>query len=521
MKLYLTLFGFCVWVISCLLIYDNSRGKVEQQFIDSLGSKELDLTQLLDISFAYNISIKNQLETQLNLPMGSNAHPLTSRIKDYPEREAYGLSGQEVVNNQIYNANLTGIGSITDLDSRHLSEINSILHVDLSAPFTEKKHSFIWVYYQSKHGFILLSPAVGIQEFQLNWGHYDKPYWQIATPENNPERKTVISDLYDDGAGQGMMISISSPVYVGNTFKGVTAVDVGLSHLNQIINSGSQTLSKQVMVLTKEGVPVIGEQRAIFKRLTQELQNKHLPNHTFFTFEDELWLVSNLIKDKFYVVYELEKEEQFWLIVKRSALALLVLTLFIAIVLLLFALYEAFSQTKKLSEYDMLSRLYNRMTQEKLSDYLFNSEQKSRIPISILMADIDHFKQLNDTKGHHVGDEGIKQVAQIIKDNLRKTDIPGRFGGEEFIVTMPGTHQDKAFKVAERIRKAIESGISLDGAKLTISIGIAESSASDIYEHQALCKKADIALYKAKRDGRNRTVIYSEHAEEISRRQSR
>jgi diguanylate cyclase (GGDEF)-like protein len=512
MKPYLAVAGLFVWIIGAAIIFENSRNTVEQDFIDSLESKELDITQLLDISFAYNISIRKQIETQLNLPI-HHKHPLRDKLQDFPQWNAYGLSGKEVVNNQPYSANLTGIGPLAEVSDSVVDEIDSILNVDLSAPFIEEKHSFIWAYYQSINGFILLAPSVETHEFQLRQEHYSKPYWQIATPENNPDKKTVISDLYEDGAGQGMMISISSPVYVNDTFQGITSIDVGLDYLTYVLHSGFQPTDKNASILTKDGNPVIGDSHKNSDFHPNFDQHGLYPSYKFFSFKDNQWLISNLIKDKFYVVYELENNEINWLAAKRSALAILALTLVIANFVLLSILYRAFSVTRTLSQYDRLSNLYNRMTHEEISNQLFSSEPKIDSPVSILMADIDNFKQLNDSKGHHVGDQGITRVSAIIKSISRKTDVVGRFGGEEFIVTMPDTNEEQALAVAERIRAAVENDRSIADTKITISIGIAESSSLNIFDYQELCKKADLALYQAKHEGRNRSVVFSSNFE--------
>ncbi len=131
-------------------------------------------------------------------------------------------------------------------------------------------------------------------------------------------------------------------------------------------------------------------------------------------------------------------------------------------------------------------------------------------PVSVLMMDLDHFKQVNDAYGHLVGSECLAQVGQLIRECTRETDVNGRYGGEEFITFLPETDTQAAFIVAERIRGAMEArkfvteGICYH---VCISIGIATLPLHGD-ELESLVRAADCALYQAKNTGRNRSVIY-------------
>ena len=122
-------------------------------------------------------------------------------------------------------------------------------------------------------------------------------------------------------------------------------------------------------------------------------------------------------------------------------------------------------------------------------------------PLSIIYFDIDHFKQINDTYGHKKGDFILKEVSKIILQNIRKTDIFGRWGGEEFIIILPFTDLENALILAEKLRKKIEEH-DFDGINITISFGVTELKIDD--NADTLINRADEALYKAKNKGRNR-----------------
>ncbi|RMG68533.1 MAG: sensor domain-containing diguanylate cyclase, partial [Nitrospirae bacterium] len=174
------------------------------------------------------------------------------------------------------------------------------------------------------------------------------------------------------------------------------------------------------------------------------------------------------------------------------------------------------NELSKLAKTDGLTGLYNhRVFQERLKEEIMRA-QRYKKRLFLLMADIDHFKRINDTYGHQTGDRVLKTVAEIIRKSVRQLDFPARYGGEEFALLLPETDCENAFKVGERIRKAIEEHeFRLDNGetfKLTISIGIA-CYPFDSRDREELVKMADSALYHAKESGRNRVCLYSSIAQ--------
>ncbi|MEN3754159.1 GGDEF domain-containing protein [Mangrovibacter sp. SLW1] len=125
---------------------------------------------------------------------------------------------------------------------------------------------------------------------------------------------------------------------------------------------------------------------------------------------------------------------------------------------------------------------------------------------AIISLDLDHFKRVNDTWGHDTGDKVLVMVSGILKTICRETDLVGRFGGEEFVILLPGTSTENAEKIAERIRCTIEQEKRPDLPSVTISAGIAALEDADSIDEAI--KMTDIALYEAKDQGRNRVVLY-------------
>lgn len=158
---------------------------------------------------------------------------------------------------------------------------------------------------------------------------------------------------------------------------------------------------------------------------------------------------------------------------------------------------------------DPLTSMHNRRHLEQhLGPLVAQNSERGR-PVSLLILDVDHFKAVNDTYGHDVGDEVLREVARRITSSLRGIDLSCRFGGEEFVAAFSGTDAATALQIGERLRRKIADEpfpIATPSGPLavTISIGVATSVPGDTA--QTLLKRADLALYRAKKEGRNRVV---------------
>lgn len=163
-------------------------------------------------------------------------------------------------------------------------------------------------------------------------------------------------------------------------------------------------------------------------------------------------------------------------------------------------LYE--QKLEELSITDALTQTFNRMgIDNSISSELDRFKRYGR-SFGIILADIDYFKNVNDTFGHDVGDIVLQGIAQTLKNNTRSTDIVGRWGGEEFLIICPEVEKDSIYKLAEILRGRIEQSDFKPAGKVTCSFGTTIANKDD--DLNSLLKKADSALYEAKESGRNR-----------------
>ncbi|GAB6094979.1 hypothetical protein JCM14469_12310 [Desulfatiferula olefinivorans] len=157
---------------------------------------------------------------------------------------------------------------------------------------------------------------------------------------------------------------------------------------------------------------------------------------------------------------------------------------------------------------DPLTGCYNRRALEGILNHDLHNAHRHQRPLSLIMMDIDHFKTINDTHGHLVGDEVLRRLSVEIPEVVRKSDTLARYGGEEFVIVLPEASADQAVVIAHRIRKRIETlTISLTGRRnltFTASFGVAEATPDD--DSISLLAEADAMLYEAKRRGRNGVV---------------
>ncbi|MBP1925371.1 diguanylate cyclase (GGDEF)-like protein [Sedimentibacter acidaminivorans] len=168
-------------------------------------------------------------------------------------------------------------------------------------------------------------------------------------------------------------------------------------------------------------------------------------------------------------------------------------------------LEQANDELTKLAEIDKVTQIYNRLKIEDIFEYEFKKCGRYNVDFSIIMMDVDRFKQINDFNGHYVGDDVLFQIVNIIRENVRETDYVGRWGGDEFLIILPHTNIKEASTVAERIRSSVSLWEFPTLNNQTCSFGVASYTLGD--NQDKLLVRADEALYEAKNNGRNSVVL--------------
>jgi len=160
---------------------------------------------------------------------------------------------------------------------------------------------------------------------------------------------------------------------------------------------------------------------------------------------------------------------------------------------------------------DQLTGMLNRKALGARTHELTQQSQVTGEPVGVIVADLDHFKRINDTRGHAVGDAVLKDVAYLLRKQLRAFDLAYRLGGEEFLILVPGSGLEQAVELATRLREGVATSLVAGNLAVTMSLGVGASERNQSFDYEAVFAEADAALYKAKRGGRNRVCVAERH----------
>lgn len=462
-------------------IYQKEENNFNNNKLQKLTNKAKYINEYFSINKAFIYSLKDVLSN--NLQINELNHPAYNEIKE--ENTTYNilcvLHGIE--------SSLSGIGKLDEIDLDTVAELHSVLYLKpLFKTILNSKHNIQWVYYTSAKKFLYLAPTNKIFKKEFLTNIYKKEFWTEAIPSNNPGIELILTKLYDDDAGKGYLTTLSLPIMNNEKFMGVLSIDIGLKTLNSMMEKddlvGSIYLVNQdneILASNKEF-----EINSVLKR----------GNSTF-----ELSIFDDTIK----LVYIENIEEKIITILKTSIFQILLLIFILFIIYMLCYLLILNKKVENLANKDSLTSLLNRRAMRIESKKLLSIANRYNHFTSLLLLDIDFFKDVNDTYGHHIGDLTIKEIAKILSRNSRESDLISRYGGEEFLIMLSNSNKESAYTLAERIRKEI-SLISIENTdlKITVSIGCTEYKKKESLD--SFIKRADLLLYKAKDQGRNQTV---------------
>jgi len=327
-------------------------------------------------------------------------------------------------------------------------------------------------------------------------------------PENNPKHSMIISDVYKDGAGKGMMITLSNPVFHNDKFKGIAAIDISTQQMNALLAVDSTIKSS---ILVDENNIITASMKA--SEIGTSLDcNKTRNKSSWFSYNSQLLYMTSVINNELYIVHQITKS-QLWLeALKKSLFQFSLIILGLVLSFLSIELYCISIRNRNLMLIDPLTKLYNRRGFAKLAEKPIAHLRRDKKGYAVLLLDLDFFKTINDQFGHATGDQVLKTLAQILLSNNREESIISRWGGEEFLILLPKADLQSALDVANRIHEKIHQAEVIskqDGntvIKFTTSIGIALQQPNDGLED--VINHADKALYQAKDKGRDTTSVY-------------
>ncbi|MBK0094698.1 cellulose biosynthesis regulator YedQ [Erwinia sp. S63] len=386
-------------------------------------------------------------------------------------------------------------------------------------------HSRFW--YISRAGFFISSrPPQSPQELIESYTTMtERPYFRDQAPDSPQRGRLRWSEAYQGEFKEGLMMTVSTPIVSNGYWYGVLSMDFTQTRIHALMTEARHSLLQGKLLMVD--------------RSLNEITRLHAPDDETLTPEQQARLEAQ-IREQPAGVMRLGTQFASWSKLKNvdayivniqslkqgmsqemGSVALFLLSMWLLFVLLLLVAHQVIIRlvrrmvdlSAKLTwraNYDGMTRLLNRNAFFEQFVALAAHSQQQKKPIAVIQLDVDHFKNVNDTWGHAAGDQALMRVAGVISRTLRKYDVAGRIGGEEFCIVLPETTLADAQAVAERIRIRLAAKTILVNCNstfnITLSAGVTGSEEQGDYHAESLQATADRRLYLAKTGGRNRVV---------------
>lgn len=331
---------------------------------------------------------------------------------------------------------------------------------------------------------------------------------------------------FNNNLDNSLIMFINHKIYDNNYhFVGATGIGLKISYINDMLKRFRQEYNFTVIFVNEKGQIILSERTdSKIQSLSDTPELKSLSDQIIVKDSRILEYQKNgenyLLKTKYipeldlYLIVE-AKLDDFTKNVHRTFYLNLAASLLVTVIITFIILLMIRGYNKKLefmARNDFLTGLMNRNAFNDSFNEFLHLSKRNGDPLSLIFFDIDNFKAINDTLGHQTGDNVLIRIAELLKSRLRRTDIIGRWGGEEFIIGLIDTDQENAETIAEILRKAFEEDtrlIHLAPSPVTASFGIVTARTGDTID--TLLTRADSALYRAKAMGKNRVETAIEH----------
>jgi diguanylate cyclase (GGDEF)-like protein len=431
-----------------------------------------------------------------------------------PEADKYNLDSAVGNTYSMRTGNLTGQGRIPDQGILKKEVCMALGYGKYFQNFFKVLPEAAWISYTSDNGFINIYPWISSKTFEYDPVLKEMPSFALATPREDPSQKYVWTPVYQDKGGKGQVVTLSSPVYHENQFTGVLSMDFTTHTIGRLlecdyngflIDSASAVISSNQKAQGKRNLTIrkLDEFGGISSDCSRQIQKAKLNSFEYvgggFVYK------ANVRYTPWNIVLYISS-------VSVAASAMLnTLPFFLICILFLIAFWKTVSLKKaekiirNFSFTDPLTGIMNRRYLDSIIEIELARSDRYNHPMSIITLDLDHFKKVNDTWGHPVGDEVLKWVVGILQENIRKSDVLVRLGGEEFMILLTQTGLAGAREVAEKLRSTLDHAQHAVIGKCTASFGVAERLEGESFS--TLYSRVDEALYRAKDNGRNQVIV--------------
>ncbi len=401
----------------------------KKSFEDAGAAKSAAVSAVLHSGIACSRMLAAYGETFISTAGEADMPGLYAALKYEPETDGYMLNSSML--NYDFGT-LSGKGEVPASGIKKSELVLALGYSGLFKEFYSQIKGTAWLYYTSENGFIMLYPQAG-EGFAYTDRLKEKQYYISASPESNPLRETVWSDVYIDEAGKGPMVTISSPVYRGDDFIGVVSLDYTTAALGMMIKESydSYLASGSGVVIASGGEENYGQEVKTLGDLLGVPESR----------VDMIMSLSGgkaeRVGGRYYYVRKLEPTP--WTLVMSASAAGMALKAFLLslpIILICLMLLYSNAETAKLKKEeieiremavtDRLTGLKNRYFLDAMIEREFQLADRHNQHLSIVTFDLDHFKRVNDTWGHDIGDQVLMQAAKLAQSCVRKSDTVAR-----------------------------------------------------------------------------------------------
>ncbi|MGK3126333.1 cellulose biosynthesis regulator diguanylate cyclase DgcQ [Candidatus Pantoea formicae] len=508
--------------------------ELKNNYEDRQRAQLAEIQKSLDSQFQESIDELMYYEKMLNYAL---THPLDSDHAREAMTRFQRLRQQNTWQLQLSSPRSMPLNGVSDswlahdpLLLRETEHINQELRAALEFSFilqfgdsAQDFHSRFW--YISRAGFFISSrPPQSPQELAQSYSTMiQRPYFRDQNPTNPLHSRLRWTEAYQGEFNEGLMMTVSTPIVSNGYWYGVLSMDFTQQRIHALMMQARHSLLQGKLL--------------IVDRSLNEIARLHAPNDEPLT-QEQQGRVEARMRQQPAGVMRLGTQFVSWSHLKNvdaylvniqslrqglsqelGRVALFLLGMWLLFVLLLVVTHQVIfrmvrrmdmlsSQLAWRANYDGMTRLLNRNAFFEQFVALAAHNKQQQTPMAVIQLDVDHFKNVNDTWGHAAGDQALIRVASVISHTLRKYDVAGRIGGEEFCIVLPETTLSEASAVAERIRTRLAAKTILVNCKATFSVtlsaGVTGSEEQGDYHAETLQATADRRLYLAKTGGRNR-----------------